>query len=78
MHKRHGYDAALRARGSLTSWITAEAIDHWVVQPRSTRRGQGFYLDFAIKTNQMLRLVFRRPLCKTQGLMGSIFTSIFA
>jgi len=33
------YDAALRARGSLTLWVTPEAIDLWAALPRITRDG---------------------------------------
>jgi len=67
------YDAALRARGSLTMWVTAEAMEHWAAQPRSTPGGQGFYSDLAIETSLKLRLVFRQPLRQTEGLMASIF-----
>ena len=34
------YDAGLRARGSLTVWFTAEAIEAWHAAPR-TMRGSG-------------------------------------
>ena len=67
------YDAALRARGSLTLWVTSEALDHWAALPRSTPGGQCFYSDLAIETSLMLRLVFRQPLRQTEGLMASIF-----
>src|SRR5450830_1310719 len=53
------YDAALRARDSLTLWVTPEAMDHWAAQPRSTPGGQGFYSDLAIETSLMLRFVLR-------------------
>jgi transposase len=67
------YDAALRARGSLTLWVTTHAMDHWAALPRSTPGGQCFYSDLAIDTSVMLRLVFRKPLRQTEGLMASIF-----
>src|SRR5450759_3708796 len=67
------YDAALRARGSLTMWVTPEAIDCWTAQPRTTRGGQSSYSDLAIETSLMLRLVFHQPLRQTEGLMASIF-----
>ena len=67
------YDAALRARGSLTLWVTDEAMNHWAALPRSTPGGQCFYSDLAIETSLMLRLVFRQPLRQTEGLMASIF-----
>ena len=43
------YDAALRARGSLTVWFTPEAIAAWAA-PRTTRGGQLTYSDLAITT----------------------------
>jgi hypothetical protein len=37
------YDAALRRRGSLTVWVTDEAIQAWRAEPRTTRGGQPDY-----------------------------------
>jgi hypothetical protein len=34
---------ALRARGSLTVWFTAEAVAAWAAEPRATRGGQPDY-----------------------------------
>ena len=66
------YDAGLRARGSLTVWFTAEAIEAWCAAPRTTRGGQPCYSDLAITTALTLRAVFRLPLRQTEGLIGSI------
>src|SRR3954452_4856879 len=66
------YDAGLRARGSLTVWFTAEAVEAWRAAPRTTRGGQPFYSDLAITTALTLRAVFRLPLRQTEGLIGSI------
>ena len=66
------YDAGLRARGSLTVWFTAEAIDAWRAAPRTTRGGQPCYSDLAITTALTLRAVFRLPLRQTEGLIGSV------
>jgi hypothetical protein len=44
------YDAALRARGSLTVWFTPEAIAAWAAAPRTSRGGQASYSDLAIAT----------------------------
>jgi hypothetical protein len=66
------YDAGLRARGSLTVWFTAEAIEAWRAAPRTTRGGQPCYSDLAITTALTLRAVFRLPLRQTEGLIGSI------
>jgi len=37
------YDAGLRARGSLTVWFTAKAIEAWRAGPRTGRGGQPRY-----------------------------------
>jgi hypothetical protein len=66
------YDAALRARGSLTVWFTPEAIAAWAAAPRTTRGGQASYSDLAIATTLILRAVFRLALRQTEGLIGSI------
>src|SRR4051812_24267723 len=66
------YDAALRRRGSLTVWVTPEALEAWA--PRATgRRGRPRdYSDVAIETGLMLRLAFGRPWRQTEGMLGSI------
>src|SRR5918911_962504 len=66
------YDAALRQRGSLTVWFTAEAIEQWKAAPRCTSGGQPNYSDLAIMTALMLRAVFRLALRQTEGLITSI------
>src|SRR5690242_1783003 len=66
------YDAALRARGSLTVWFTPEAIAAWRAEPRTGRGGQSRYSDLAIATTLTLRAVFRLALRQTEGLIGSI------
>jgi hypothetical protein len=59
------YDAALRARGSLTVWFTPKAA-------RLTRGGQPTYSNLAIATALTLRTVFRMALRQTEGLIGSV------
>jgi hypothetical protein len=49
------YDASLRARGSLTVWFTAEAMEAWKAEPRTGRGGQPRYSDLAIATALTLR-----------------------
>src|SRR3954466_13367236 len=66
------YDAALRARGSLTVWFTAEAIAAWRAEPRTGRGGQPRYSGVAIATALTLRAVFRLALRQTEGLISSI------
>lgn len=66
------YDAGLRARGSLTVWLTPEAIEASRAEPRTARGGQPAYSDLAIRTALTLRAVFRLALRQTEGLIGSI------
>jgi Transposase DDE domain len=66
------YDAALRARGSLTVWFSDAAIEAWRAEPRTTRGGQSTYSALAITTALTLRAVFRLALRQTEGLIGSI------
>src|ERR1022692_3980749 len=56
------YDAALRRRGSLTVWITDEAIAAWRAEPRTTPGGQPYYSALAITMALTMRAVFRLAL----------------
>ena len=56
------YDAALCQRGSLTVWVSEEAIAQWKAVPRTTPGGQPSYSDLAITTALMLRAV-----CSNRG-----------
>ena len=67
------YDAGLRRRGSLTLWVTDEAMANWQAAPRLTAGGQPCYSNLAIETALMLRLAFHLPLRQTEGLMASVF-----
>lgn len=66
------YDRALQQRGSLTVWVTPEALAAW--QPPSTgQRGRPRdYSDVAIETGHLLRLAFGRPWRQTEGLLRSV------
>src|SRR5271170_2960437 len=66
------YDAALRRRGSLTVWVTDEAIAAWQAEPRTTRGGQPRYSQLAIATALTIRTVFGLGLRQTEGLIGSV------
>src|SRR5215204_7623318 len=66
------YDASLRQRGSLTVWFTAEAVEAWAAEPRTTRGGQPWYSALAILTALTLRAVFRLAYRQTEGLIGSL------
>src|ERR671939_295664 len=66
------YEAGLRARGSLTVWFTAEAVETWRAEPRAGRGGQPRYSPLAITTALTPRAVFRLALRQTEGLVASV------
>lgn len=66
------YEAGLRRRGSLTLWMTPEALDGWQSPRRKTRGGQPRYSDLAVETTLTLGLVFGLRLRQTEGLLGSV------
>jgi len=68
------YNAALRARGSLTLWVDEEAIAGWREAQKSGRRGAPCtYSASAILCALTLQAVYRLPLRATAGLLGSLF-----
>lgn len=68
------YDRALRERGSLTVWVTPEAIAAWRA-PLTGRRGRSpLYSNLTLETGHLLRLAFGRPWRQTEGLLRSIMT----
>jgi Transposase DDE domain len=66
------YDAALCQRGSLTVWVTPEAIAAWAPATTGRRGRPRDYSDVAIEAGLMLRLAFGRPWRQTKGMLGSI------
>src|SRR3954462_7017456 len=64
------YNEALRQRGSLTVWVTDEAIAAWKAAPGPTPGGQPHYSDLAITTALTLRAVFHLALRQT--VIGSV------
>src|SRR4051794_16290262 len=67
------YDRALQQRGSLTVWVTPEALAAWHSPRRTGQRGRPRdYSDVAIETGHLLRLAFGRPWRQTEDPMGAI------
>src|SRR4051812_30029193 len=68
------YDRALQQCGSLTVWVTPEALAAWH-PPKTGRPGRSLqYADIAIETGHLLRLAFGRPWRQTEGLLRSLTT----
>jgi Transposase DDE domain len=68
------YNQALQERGSLTVWVTSEAIAAWQAPPTGQRGRPPLYSNVAIETGHILRLAFGRPWRQTEGLLRSIVT----
>ena len=66
------YEAGLRRRGSLTLWLTEDALTGWQAPRRTTRGGQLRYSDLAIETVLTLGCVFGLRLRQSEGLMTSL------
>ena len=66
------YNEALRSRGDLTIWFSADAAAKWAAPRRHNRGGQATYSDFAIEACLTLRLVFHQPLRQAQGMVRSL------
>jgi hypothetical protein len=63
------YEAGLRSRGSLTLWITPEALAQRWDSRRTTPGGQPRYSDLAIETALMLDRALRMRLRQAEGLL---------
>jgi len=66
------YEAGLRRRGSLTLWLTPDALSGWQAPRRKTRGGQHRYSDLAIESALTLGLVFGLRLRQVEGLLESV------
>ena len=67
------YDQSLVQRGSLTLWLSSDAIACWNAKPTGLRGGQRKYSDLAIETALTVRLLLHLPLRQTEGFLFSIF-----
>src|SRR5947209_8642119 len=70
----HEYDQALQNRGSLTVWVTPEALAAWQAPPTGQRGRSPYYSNLAIETGHLLRCAFGRPWRQTEGLLRSVVT----
>jgi hypothetical protein len=64
------YEAGVRSRGSLTLWITPEALAQRWTSRRTTPGGQPRYSDLAIETALMLDRALREPSRRPVALGG--------
>jgi transposase len=66
------YDQALQQRGSLTVWVTPEALEAWAPDKTGRRGRPTSYSDIVIETAVMLRLAMGKPWRQTEGMLSSI------
>ena len=66
------YDQALQQRGSLTVWVTPEALEAWAPARTGQRGRPTSYSDIVIETAVMLRLAMGKPWRQTEGMLRSI------
>jgi hypothetical protein len=66
------YDHALVKRGSITLWMTRDAIKWWNAEPTGHCGAPRKCSDIAIETALTLRLVLHLPLRQTEGFLRSV------
>lgn len=70
----HQYNRSLINRGSLTFWVDAAAMNHWLHHYHHGKRCcNQLYTDHTICTFLMLKGIFSLTLQATQGLLDSLF-----
>lgn len=68
------YNAGLKHRGSLTFWVSPEALSQWLVEKKTGRRGASpTYSDIAIATQATLKSLFHLAGRQAQGFVESLF-----
>jgi hypothetical protein len=78
--KRHkiqncrSYERSLINRGDLTLWPSEDQIQSWNSDLNQRMGRPKLYSDLAIETALTLRLLFKRPLRQTEGVLRSIFS----
>ena len=70
------YNESLVQRGSLTVWLSQEAIDGWRYAGPSQRGAQFLYSDQAIETALTLRKLFGLALRQTEGFVQSLLSML--
>ena len=72
VHNWAAYDQALKQRGSVTLWFSAEAVQAWSDQGPAQRGAQFVYSDTVIETALTLRLIYHLALRQTEGFVESV------
>jgi hypothetical protein len=68
------YDAALKQRGSLTFWVSEEAVEQWLETERTGQRGASrTYSNTAIAVMTTLKAPYRWAGRQIEGFVESVF-----
>ncbi len=68
------YNRALKQRGSLTVWISKDALANWTTKELTGEPGASpIYTDLAIETMATVQAIYHQPGRQTQGFLESIF-----
>jgi hypothetical protein len=68
------YNASLKKQGSLTVWISSEAVENWTTDELTGDRGASpSYTDLAIETMAIVQAIYGLAGRQTQGFLQSIF-----
>ena len=68
------YNRALKQRGSLTVWVSQDALAHWTTNDLTGAPGASpTYTDLAIETMAAVQAIYRLAGRQTQGFLQSIF-----
>jgi len=66
------YNESLKQRGSITIWISEEALELWKYTGPKLKGGQKKYSDLAIETSLTIRKVYHLKLRQTEGFVNSL------
>src|SRR5919106_1563947 len=68
------YNASLRKRGSLTVWVSSEAVENWTTDELTGEQGASpTYTDLAIETMATIQAIYGLAGRQTQGFLQSVF-----
>lgn len=68
------YNASLKQRGSLTVWVSSEAVENWTTDELTGEQGASpTYTDLAIETMATVQAIYGLAGRQTQGFLQSIF-----
>jgi Transposase DDE domain len=74
IHNRSEYNASLKQRGSLTIWVSPEAVKNWTIDELTGEPGASpTYTDLAIEAMATVQAIYGLPGRQTQGFLQLVF-----